>query len=128
MLPPIAPSWQTVVGSLQRVSVGFPVNGQQGSPAPPQPAHLPAWHIPKGWLFTAHICPAATQLFWMQQPPSEHLLSPGQQGSPGPPHWRQESPAHRRPSPHLPGAGRQQGSPAPPQWPQVVPVQRRSGP
>jgi hypothetical protein len=35
-------SWQTVAGSVQRVSSGWPLAGQQGSPGPPQPLHLPA--------------------------------------------------------------------------------------
>jgi hypothetical protein len=115
-----------VVGSLQRVSPGSPLLGQQGSPGPPQPAHLPPVHIPSGCMFTMQVCPAATQLFCTQQPPPEHLLSPGQQGSPGPPQRRQASPAHSRPSPHF--AGAQQGSPAPPHLPQVVPVHRSSAP
>jgi hypothetical protein len=45
---PVPLSWQTVVGSLQRVSPGTPLAGQQGSPGPPQPAHLPPAHMPKG--------------------------------------------------------------------------------
>jgi hypothetical protein len=45
---PVPLSWQTVVGSLQRVSPGTPLVGQQGSPGPPQPAHLPPPHTPKG--------------------------------------------------------------------------------
>jgi hypothetical protein len=120
------PSWQMVVASLQRVSFGVPLLGQQGSPGPPQPAHLPVWHMPKGWVPTRHIWPEPTQLFCTQHPPPEHLFSPGQQGSPGPPHRRQASPPQTSPSAHF--AGKQQGSPGPPQWPQVVPVQRRSAP
>jgi hypothetical protein len=115
-----------VVGSLQRVSPAVPVKGQHGSPGPPQPEHLPLAHMPKAWLPSMQVCPEATQEFCTQQPPPEHLLSPGQQGSPGPPHLRQVSPPHARPSPHF--EGMQQGSPAPPQWPQVVPAQRRSAP
>jgi hypothetical protein len=123
---PLPLSWQTVVGSLQRVSPGVPLDGQQGSPGPPQPAHLPAVHMPNGWVPCMHICPEPMQVFCTQQPPLPHLFSPGQQGSPGPPQRRQASPPQIRPSPHFEGA--QQGWPAPPQGPQVVPAQRRSAP
>jgi hypothetical protein len=116
-----------VVGSVQRVSPGSPVPGQQGSPGPPQPLHLPAWHIPKGWPPAAvQACPAPTQPPCTQQPPPSHLAAPGQQGSPGPPHFRQVSLPQTRPLPHLPIA--QQGSPGPPHLLQVVPAQRRSAP
>jgi hypothetical protein len=115
-----------VVESVQRVSPARPVAGQQGSPGPPQPLHLPAWQVPSGWPELMQVWPEPTQTLWTQQPPAAHLVAPAQQGSPGPPQRRQVSPEQTRPSPHL--AGRQQGSPAPPHLPQVDPEQRRSAP
>jgi hypothetical protein len=119
-------SWQMVVGSVQRVSPTSPLGGQHGSPGPPQPEHLPAWHVPSGCAPSAQFCPCPTQVFCTQQPPALHRLVPAQHGSPGPPQRRQVSPAQSRPSPHF--EGRQHGSPAPPHLLQVVPEQRRSAP
>jgi hypothetical protein len=115
-----------VVGSLQRFSPGRPLDGQQGSPGPPQPAHLPAWQVPKAMPDIMQLWPWVTHWPCTQQPPFPHLLSPGQQASPGPPQRRQVSAEQSRPSPHLLEA--QQGWPGPPQVPQVVPLQRRSAP